>query len=82
MTDLIVLEAMKRSLGTISWLAVEAVERDPLISRRLETWQYIGIGALAIALVVVVRALSPKVEHALLFATFLSVILIVFFLSG
>jgi len=63
-------------------LAVEATEKDPLIARRLEVWQYAGIIVLAVALVMLVRVLSPRVEHALLFAAFLSVALIVFFFTG
>ena len=71
------------SLGTsILNLAVEAAGRDPLISRDLEIWQYIGIAALALASIFAVRAISPKMEHTLLFAASLSIILIVFFLSG
>lgn len=83
MLELKILSVLERSLGTISLnLVMEVAERDPLISRRLEVWQYVGIAALAVALVFVVRVLSPKAEHALLFAACLSVILIVFFLSG
>lgn len=63
-------------------LAVETTEKDPLIARRLEVWQYAGIIALAVALVMLVRVLSPRVEHALLFAVFLTVVLIVFFFTG
>lgn len=81
--NLKILDVTNYSLGTIGLnLAVEAARRDPLISRNLETWQYVGIAALAIASVFAVRALSPKMEHTLLFAASLSIILIVFFLSG
>ena len=70
-------------IGTIQEnLAVEADRNDPLIARRLEVWQYAGIITLAIALVILVRVLSPRVEHALLFAAFLSIALIVFFFIG
>lgn len=83
MLELKILSILERSLGTISLnLLMEAAGRDPLISRRLEVWQYAGIAALAVALVFVVRVLSPKAEHTLLFAASLSIILIIFFLSG
>ena len=54
--------------------------KDPLIAYRLQKEQYIGITALAIALVVAVGFISRRVEYAILFAVVLSAILITFFL--
>lgn len=72
-----------RMLGIVqAGLAVDTPKRDPLIARNLEAWQYIGIIGLAVGLIVLVRIFSPRVEHAILFAIFLSVILIVFFFTG
>lgn len=59
----------------------DKTQKDPLIARGLEQWQYIGIVAIAIAAVALVRFFSRRVEHALLFAIALSVVLIVFFLT-
>lgn len=62
-----------------SQLSTDTLDQDPLISRSLETWQYIGIFALAILSIGVVRLISPRIEHTILFATFVSAVLIVFF---
>ena len=56
-------------------------QADPLIAKGLQKEQYIGIFTVAAALILVVGFFSRKVEYALLFATALSVILIVFFLT-
>ena len=54
--------------------------QDPLIAQRLQKEQYIGIIGLAIALVAAVGFFSRRVEYAIMFAIFLSAILITFFL--
>lgn len=56
-------------------------QKDPQIAQGWQDWQYVGIIALAIGLVVLVRVLSPRVEHAILFAIILSAILIIFFFA-
>jgi hypothetical protein len=63
-------------------LPPEATRNDPLIAHELQTWQYLGIAALAIGAIIVVGILSPRVEHAIAFAIFLSVVLIAFFLAS
>jgi hypothetical protein len=62
-------------------LPPEATQNDSLIARGLQTWQYVGIAALAIGAIVIVGMFSPRVEHAIAFAIFLSVVLIAFFLA-
>lgn len=54
--------------------------QDPLIARGLQKEQYAGIIALAIALIAAMGFFSRRVEYAIAFALFLSVILIAFFL--
>jgi hypothetical protein len=54
--------------------------QDPLIAHGLQKEQYIGIIGLAIALVAAVGVLSRRVEYAIIFAIFLSAILITLFL--
>ncbi|MEH2236838.1 hypothetical protein [Nostoc sp.] len=54
--------------------------KDPLIAHGLQKEQYIGIVGLAIALIAAVGFFSRRVEYAIGFAFFLSVILIAFFL--
>lgn len=63
-------------------LPPEATRNDPLIAHGLQTWQYFGLAALAIGAIVVVGMFSPKIEHAIAFAVFLSVVLIAFFLAN
>jgi hypothetical protein len=53
--------------------------QDPLVAHGLQIWQYIGIVALAVFLVAAVGFFSPRVEYAIYFAIFLSIILITFF---
>ena len=50
--------------------------KDPLIAQNLQKEQYIGIIGLAIALIAAVGFFSRRVEYAIAFALFLSVILI------
>jgi hypothetical protein len=57
-----------------------APSQDPLIARGLQKEQYAGIIALAIALIAAMGFFSRRVEYAIAFALFLSVILIAFFL--
>ncbi|WP_413172351.1 hypothetical protein [Anabaena azotica] len=54
--------------------------QDPLIARNLQKEQYVGIIGLAITLVAAVGFFSRRVEYAIVFALFLSAILIAFFL--
>lgn len=63
-------------------LVVDQTTKDPLITRKLEAWQYASIIALAVSLVVLIRVISPRLEHAILFAVFLSIALIIFFVTG
>ncbi|MFN6569691.1 hypothetical protein A6770_20345 [Nostoc minutum NIES-26] len=55
-------------------------DKDPLIAHNLQKEQYVGIIALAIALVAAVGFFSRRVEYAIVFAVILSAILIAFFL--
>ncbi|MBC1224658.1 hypothetical protein GNF10_31910 [Nostoc sp. UCD121] len=54
--------------------------QDPLIAHGLQKEQYAGIIGLAIALIAAVGFFSRRVEYAIAFALFLSVILIALFL--
>ncbi|WP_315791024.1 hypothetical protein [Fischerella sp. JS2] len=55
-------------------------QQDPLIAKGLQKEQYIGIFSLAIAMIAAVGIISRRVEYAILFAIFLSLILIAIFL--
>ena len=59
--------------------ATESVQKDPLIDQRGETIVHVGVVLLAVSLVIAVKIISPKVEHAILLAIFLSLALIAFF---
>ncbi|BAY37830.1 hypothetical protein NIES2111_21710 [Nostoc sp. NIES-2111] len=59
---------------------VPGENQDPLIAKGLQKGQYIGIIGLAIALVAAVGFFSRRFEYAIMFAFFLSAILIAFFL--
>jgi len=59
--------------------AAESVQKDPLIDKRGETIVDVGVVLLAVSLVIAVKIISPKVEHAILLAIFLSLALIAFF---
>ncbi|MEG4171806.1 MULTISPECIES: hypothetical protein [unclassified Microcoleus] len=63
----------------IYFLAAESVQKDPLIDQRGETIVDVGVVLLAVSLVMAVKIISPKVEHAILLAIFLSLALIAFF---
>lgn len=76
------LPAPERLIGTIQENpSVDTTQKDPMIERGLEDWQYAGILAIAVGLVALVGVLSRRVEHAIMFAIVLSVILIAFFLT-
>lgn len=51
---------------------------DPLIASGLHKEQYIGLGVLAILVILAVGLISRKIEHAIAFSLILSLILIVF----
>lgn len=53
-------------------------KKDPLIAHGWDYVLYLGIFAIAIALIAIVGAVSPRVEHALYFALAISVVLIAF----
>lgn len=61
--------------------SVGTSQKDPMINQGLQHEQYIGLFAVAVGAIVIIRFLSPKVEYALLFAVALSIILIAFFLT-
>lgn len=61
-------------------VSVASIQNAPLIDRGEERVVYIGVSLLAVASVIVVWKLSPRVEHAIIFASILSIVLIVFFL--
>jgi hypothetical protein len=63
----------------IYFLGAESVQKDPLIDKRGETIVDVGVVLLAVSLVIAVKIISPKVEHAILLAIFLSLALIAFF---
>lgn len=60
-------------------VSVSPTQNDPLINRGEEKIVDIGVSLLAVALVIVVWQLSPRVEHAIIFAFVLSIALIAFF---
>ncbi|MBD2680654.1 MULTISPECIES: hypothetical protein [Nostoc] len=59
---------------------VTGKNQDPLIARNLQKEQYVGILGLAIALVAAVGFFSRRFEYAIIFAFFLSAIIIAFLL--
>ncbi len=61
-------------------VSVAPTQNAPLINRSGERVVDIGVSLLAVALVFVVWKLSPRVEHAIIFALVLSIALIAFFL--
>ena len=58
----------------------ESVQKDQLIDRGGQVIVKVGVVLLAITLVIAVKIISPRVEHAILLAIFLSFGLIGFFL--
>lgn len=61
--------------------STDSTQTDPMIARGLQRDQYIGIFSLAIAFIALVRAFSRRAEHTILFALFLSAILIFFLMT-
>lgn len=62
-------------------LPPEATRNDPLIAHGWQTWQYVGIAALAVGAIAIVRMFSLRVEHAILLAVVISVIVIALFMG-
>ncbi|HEY9832398.1 MAG TPA: hypothetical protein V6D26_17560 [Stenomitos sp.] len=60
-------------------ISVSPTQNDPLINRSGEKFVDIGVSLIAVTLVFVVWKLSPRVEHAMIFAIVLSITLIAFF---
>ncbi|MCL1463086.1 hypothetical protein [Argonema galeatum] len=60
--------------------SAESVQKDPLIDRHGAIAVDVGVVLLAVGLVIAVKIFSPRVEHAILLAIFLSFGLIGFFL--
>ncbi|MEG4343747.1 hypothetical protein QUB70_10725 [Microcoleus sp. A003_D6] len=58
----------------------ESVQKDALIDQSGQVIVKVGVVLLAITLVIAVKIISPRVEHAILLAIFLSFGLIGFFL--
>lgn len=56
----------------IAQLQVSALKNDPLIDKGAENTVLLGVALLAIAVVVIVRIISPRVEHAVIAAIILS----------
>lgn len=54
---------------------------DPMIAKGLQREQYIGIFGVAVGLILIIGYFSRRIEYALIFAFFLSLIIIVFFLT-
>ena len=75
------LQSQRLQSTIISFILTSAAptQNDPLINRGEEKVVYIGILLMAIALVFIVWKLSPRVEHTILFALTLSIVLIAFF---
>jgi flagellar biosynthesis/type III secretory pathway M-ring protein FliF/YscJ len=71
----------RRTINTSQEIPNNQQTNDPMIAKQLQKEQYVGIGMLVIALVVVVGFFSRRVEYALIFAAVLSLILIFLFLS-
>lgn len=57
-----------------------SVPKDPLIDRGGAIAVDVGVVLLAITLVITVKIISPRVEHAIVLAIFLSFVLMGFFL--
>ncbi|CBN55805.1 MULTISPECIES: hypothetical protein [Kamptonema] len=59
---------------------VQSAQKDPLIDRGGQVAVDIGVVLLAVTLVIAVKIISPRVEHAIVLAIFLSFVLIGLFL--
>jgi hypothetical protein len=66
-------------IRTYFLISAESVQKDPLIDQRGSMIVDVGVVLLAASLVIAVKMISPRVEHAILLAIFLSVALIAFF---
>lgn len=62
-------------------VSVAASQSDPLINQGAEKVVYVGIFLIAVVLTIAIWKLSPRVEHAIIFAFVVSIALIAFFLS-
>jgi presenilin-like A22 family membrane protease len=66
---------------TIYFLTLaEPIQKDPLIDQRGEVIVKVCVILLAVGSVIAVKILSPRVEHAIIFAIVVSFGLIAFFL--
>jgi hypothetical protein len=61
-------------------VSVAPPQNDPLLDRGGEKVVDLGVFLIAVASVIVVWKLSPRVEHAIIFALVLSIALMAFFL--
>jgi hypothetical protein len=69
------------AIVTIYFLTLaEPVQKDPLIDQRGEAIVKVGVILLAVGSVIIVKILSPRVEHAIIFAIIVSFGLMAFFL--
>ncbi len=73
---------MNRKLELNSLIAEQPTQKDPLMNYKAEHLIYAGVFLLVIGLIIIVGVLSRKLEYALLFATSLSLVLILFFLTA
>ena len=73
-------QQLPASIASYVLTSADSVQKDPLINRGGETIVDIGIILLASGSVIAVRIISPRVEHAILLAIFLTFALIGFFL--
>lgn len=73
-------QPLPASLAVYVLTSAKSVKKDPLIDYGGETLVDIGVILLAIGLVITVKIISPRVEHAILLAIFLSLVLMGLFL--
>ncbi len=73
-------QPLPASLAVYVLTSAKSVKKDPLIDYGGETLVDIGVILLAIGLVITVKIISPRVEHAILLAIFLSLALMGFFI--
>jgi hypothetical protein len=66
-------------IRTYFLISAESAQKDPLIDHRGSIIVDVGVVLLAASLVIAVKIISPRVEHAILLAIFLSVALMAFF---
>lgn len=76
------LPAPERLISTIQENpSVDTTQKDPMIARGLEDWQYVGIFAIAVGATAIVGILSRRVEYAIVSAIVLSIILVALLLA-